>query len=187
MLPSAPGLALRPLRAEDAPAFVAMHADPVMTASLGGPIPSAAARTLLDRLIPAGAAFAADPAAPPAPFAVEEDGRLAGLVGLSPIRAPVPLTGVEVLWRLAPHARGRGIATRAARAWIDHGFAALGLTEILAFTAQGNLASRAVMARLGLRHDPARDFRHPALAPDHPLAPHVVFCMQAYSWHEGRA
>jgi RimJ/RimL family protein N-acetyltransferase len=60
-----------------------------------------------------------------------------------------------------------------------YGFEALGLPEIIAFTARTNLASQAVMRRIGMAHDPARDFDHPGLAEDHPLRPHVVFVARA--------
>jgi hypothetical protein len=39
--------------------------------------------------------------------------------------------------------------------------AALGLDEIVSFTAPGNRASRRVMERIGMVHDPADDFDHP--------------------------
>jgi RimJ/RimL family protein N-acetyltransferase len=49
------------------------------------------------------------------------------------------------------------------------------LPEIIAFTARTNLASQAVMARIGMAHAPERDFDHPGLADGDPLKPHVVF------------
>ncbi len=53
------------------------------------------------------------------------------------------------------------------------------MQEILAFTTVGNQRSRAVMKRLGMKRDPAEDFLHPAIAGDHPLAPHVLYRIQA--------
>ena len=55
-------------------------------------------------------------------------------------------------------ARRRGLGS-------THGLGALGLQEIVAFTDPGNLRSLAVMRRLGMRRDPARDFEHPAMPP----------------------
>ena len=63
----------------------------------------------------------------------------------------------------------------AADAALDYGFGALGLEEIVAFTAVGNLASRRLMERLGMRYDEGADFDHPALKVDHPLTPHVLY------------
>jgi RimJ/RimL family protein N-acetyltransferase len=67
------------------------------------------------------------------------------------------------------------------------------LPEIVSFTATGNAASRAVMRRLGMRHDPAGDFEHPALPPGHPLRDHVLYRVSAAGFdagagrHQGRA
>jgi ribosomal-protein-serine acetyltransferase len=46
---------------------------------------------------------------------------------------------------------GRGYATAACRVLIDHGRAALGLREIYAGVTKGNVASEALLARLGFR------------------------------------
>jgi RimJ/RimL family protein N-acetyltransferase len=78
-------------------------------------------------------------------------------------------------WRLAVGAQGQGLATEGARAALDWGFANLDVNEILAWTADSNVASQAVMRRIGMTPDPSRDFDHPRLAEDHPLRRHVVF------------
>lgn len=44
---------------------------------------------------------------------------------------------------------------------LDHGFATVGLPEILAVTTKTNLRSQAVMRRIGMTHDPAEDFDDP--------------------------
>jgi len=64
---------------------------------------------------------------------------------------------VEVDWRLAREYRGRGYATEAARAAVAHGFAAVGLREIVSFTV------------------PAEDFDHPMLPEGHPQRRHVLY------------
>jgi RimJ/RimL family protein N-acetyltransferase len=81
---------------------------------------------------------------------------------------------VEIGWRLASAHWGRGYATEAGHVWLDHGFSALGLEEIVAFTDTGHRRSRAVMDQLGMTRDPARDFAHPGVPPDHPLSAHVL-------------
>ena len=81
---------------------------------------------------------------------------------------------MEVGWRLAAAHWRRGYATEAARAAVRQGFDEVGLAEIVSFTAEGNLPSRRVMERIGMTHDPADDFDHPAL-PGHRLERHVLY------------
>mgnify|MGYP007028815498 FL=1 len=38
------------------------------------------------------------------------------------------------------------------------------------------------MRRLGMLHNPAEDFDHPALPPDHPLHRHVLYRMLKDFW-----
>ncbi len=92
---------------------------------------------------------------------------------------------VEIGWRLAHAHWGRGYATEAAHAALAHGFGPLGLREIVSFTAQQNLRSRAVMERLGMRRDPADDFDHPKLSPGHPLRRHVLYRLSPGSPENG--
>ncbi len=106
------------------------------------------------------------------------DGAFVGMVGLSQVRF-APLQGeTEIGWRLARVHWRQGYATEAAHAWLRHGFGALGLGEIVSFTVPANRASQGVMARLGMRRDPARDFAHPALPEGHALSRHVVFALK---------
>lgn len=96
----------------------------------------------------------------------EGGGELVGMVGVVPSMGPFaqlpgfggvigPATRmrpeVGLYWAVAPERRGNGYATEAARAVIDHGFAELGLARIVATTERANLASIAVMRRLGMR------------------------------------
>lgn len=57
---------------------------------------------------------------------------------------------VEVLWLIAADHWNRGYATEMAREAVRVAFGALELDAIVAFTAVGNGASRAVMAKLGM-------------------------------------
>jgi RimJ/RimL family protein N-acetyltransferase len=82
---------------------------------------------------------------------------------------------VEVGWRLARDHWGHGYATEAAQAAAAYGFDTLGLREIVSFTVPANVRSRAVMARLGMQHDPADDFEHPALPEGHMLRRHLLY------------
>ena len=96
---------------------------------------------------------------------VTATGELAGMAGLDPVDEDVPVRGVEAGWRLARHTRGKGYATEAARAVFAYGFETLGLPEILAIAAAGNVRSHAVMRRLGMTRDPADDFDDPTAPP----------------------
>ena len=78
-------------------------------------------------------------------------------------------------WRLARSAWGHGFATEAAHEALRVGFDELGLDEVVSFTTVGNTRSRAVMERLGMAHDPADDFDHPALPAGDPLRRHVLY------------
>ncbi len=82
-----------------------------------------------------------------------DDGEFLGWWSLSPDR-PVPEvpTRAEAGWRVARRHWGQGLATEAAAALVDHGFATVGLRTIWAETMAVNEASRRVMTKLGMRH-----------------------------------
>ena len=67
------------------------------------------------------------------------------------------------------------LALEAARQVLAHAFGPLGLPGVVAFTAIGNVRSRALMVRLGMQHDPDGDFDHPQLPAGHPLRRHVLY------------
>jgi RimJ/RimL family protein N-acetyltransferase len=58
----------------------------------------------------------------------------------------------EAGWRLARSHWRRGYATEGAAALLAHGFDTVGLRSVRAETMAVNRRSRAVMARLGMRH-----------------------------------
>ena len=103
-----------------------------------------------------------------------------GFVGLSVPSFEASFTPcVEVAWRLATEHWGRGYATEAARAALAFGFERLALDEIVSFTVPANQRSRALMERIGMTRDPAEDFEHPSLPPEHPLRQHVLYRIRA--------
>ena len=164
-------LILRAFREEDRAPLAAINGDPRVGGWLGGAIDRTASDALLDRL---NAEIARDGFGF---FAAERkaDGRLVGMIGIRAQKDAPPAPCLELGWRLAVEAQGQGYATEGARALLNWGFATQGNDEILAWTAASNLRSQAVMRRIGMDPDPARDFDHPALAEDHPLRRHVVF------------
>ncbi|HEX7761848.1 MAG TPA: GNAT family N-acetyltransferase [Caulobacteraceae bacterium] len=103
------------------------------------------------------------------------DGAFLGFAGVSRIWPGLPVSGAEIGWRLAREAWGHGYATEAARAATDEALTRFELPEILAFTAQSNLRSQAVMVRLGYQRDAIRDFDHPMLEDGDPLRRHIVY------------
>ena len=104
-----------------------------------------------------------------------------GFVGLQVVPFETHFTpAVEVGWRLAQHAWGRGYATEAARAAMEFGFGEAGLAEIVSITAAVNERSQRVMRKLGMHRDPAGDFDHPRM-PEPPLRHHVLYRLVASS------
>jgi ribosomal-protein-alanine N-acetyltransferase len=103
-----------------------------------------------------------------------------GFAGLAVARFSTHFTPcVEVGWRLAFEHWGHGYATEAARLALGYGFGTVGLSEVVSFTSATNHRSRAVMERLGMRHDPAEDFDYPGLPESHPLRGHVLYRLGA--------
>ncbi|HEY3948154.1 GNAT family N-acetyltransferase [Phenylobacterium sp.] len=149
-----PRLLLRRWRDTDWPAFAAMNADPEVMHDLGGPITRAESDGKLDRY---AAAFDRDGLSR---WVIEDRGsaEFLGYAGLLH-RASHPLGAhFDLAWRLERTAWGRGYATEAASAALNDAFMRVGLVEAFAYTSRENLRSQAVMARLGLRRDPSRDF-----------------------------
>jgi RimJ/RimL family protein N-acetyltransferase len=150
-------LRLRSWRLTDADAFAALHADPEVMSDYGGPIDRSESDAKLARY---RAAFAEHGYAR---WAIEaHNGAFLGYTGCGQAVADHPLgPHTDIGWRLVRSAWGRGYATEAAGAALDDAFARLRLAHVLAYTAPDNVRSQAVMKRLGLRRDAARDFSVP--------------------------
>jgi RimJ/RimL family protein N-acetyltransferase len=118
-------------------------------------------------------------------WAVENtaSGDLVGFTGLAiPSFEAEFMPAVEVGWRLGKEHWGKGYATEAARAALAYGFDEAGLEHIVSFTIPANTRSTMVMERLGMTHDVADDFDHPAMSADSPLRRHVLYRMSATDW-----
>ncbi|WP_192355701.1 GNAT family N-acetyltransferase [Mesorhizobium mediterraneum] len=99
----------------------------------------------------------------------------------------LPAGTVEIGWRLAPEFWGHGYVTEAAEAWLAYGFETLGLEEIVSFAVRNNSRSTAVMERLGMTADPARDFDHPGIPDSHAmLKRHVFYRLTGKDWQANR-
>jgi RimJ/RimL family protein N-acetyltransferase len=167
-------LILRPWRDADRAPFAEINGHPGVGGWLGGVLDAGRSDALVERITAHMAEhgfgfWAAERKA---------DGRLVGAIGPMVMGEDMPAPGaIELGWRLHPDAQGRGLATEGAAAARDWAFAALGAAEVVAITAEANGRSQAVMRRLGMSHDPARDFDHPRLAAGHPLRRHVFYAM----------
>jgi RimJ/RimL family protein N-acetyltransferase len=81
---------------------------------------------------------------------------------------------VEIGWRLAFEHWGKGYATEAAKAVLNHAFMRLGIDEIVAFTVPKNGRSRAVMEKFGMKRDLDGD-DDPELPANHHLSRNVLY------------
>jgi ribosomal-protein-alanine N-acetyltransferase len=107
---------------------------------------------------------------------VRATGTFVGFTGLSEASFEAHFTpAVEVGWRLARAAWGKGYATEAAKASLAFGFEEIGLDQIVSFTSAENMRSRAVMERIGMTRNPDDDFEHPGLPNAHRLSQHVLY------------
>jgi RimJ/RimL family protein N-acetyltransferase len=173
-------LLLRQWRDEDRDAFAAMNADPAVMEHFPGPLDRAASDAFLDRMRDQLAAEGWGLWAVEVTVGARAGTAAAGYVGLWPADFVAPGT-VEVGWRLRHEAWGHGYAPEGAREALRVGFAELGLAEIVSFTVPQNANSRRVMAKIGMHHDPSRDFDHPRVDPrTHPhLVRHVMYVLRA--------
>lgn len=167
-----PRLVLREWREEDLEPFARMNADPRVMEFMLKSLDRSESEVMLDRIRmhfkEHGFGL----------WVVEETetARFLGFVGLLVPRFEAAFTPcVEIGWRLAFENWGQGFATEAAKAALAYGFEILNLEAVVAFTTRGNLRSRAVMERLGMRYDPADDFEHPLVPEGHPMRPHVLY------------
>ena len=148
-------LILRPWRDADRPAMAAMLADPEVMHDYPAPLTTAESDQKIDRYQVAIGRVGFGR------WSMErrDDGMFLGYVGVMPIFDDHPCApGVEIGWRMIRPAWGFGYASEAAAAALRDGFERVGLSEIIAYTTPTNARSRAVMHRLGMTREPARDF-----------------------------
>ncbi|KTT25930.1 GNAT family N-acetyltransferase [Pseudacidovorax intermedius] len=174
-----PRVRLRPWRPADLAPFAAMSADAQTMAYFLSTLDTAASEAMVQRCqalieTQGWGLWAMELASPGA------DGPFIGLCGLHRPAWSLPFAPcIEISWRLARPWWGRGLAREAAGLALAVGFGPLALDEIVAFTTAANQRSRALMVRLGMRHDPDDDFDHPALPDGHPLQRHVLYRLAA--------
>lgn len=172
-----PRLRLRRFEPRDQAPFAALNADPEVMRHFPALLDRAESDAIIERIERAWKRNGVG-------FAVAErrdDGAFVGMVGLNRLDLPdigPPQDGaLEVGWRLARSHWGQGYATEAARAWIDHGFAAFPDERIVAIIVPANRASQAVAGRLGMRQDPGLSFQHPRIPQGSPLRLHDFYTL----------
>ena len=161
-----PRLLLRRWCEADRAPFAALNADPVVMEHFPSTLTRAASDAAVDRI---EAHFDEHGYGL---WAVEAEGVFVGFTGLAWATFDAPFTpALEVGWRLARSAWGRGYATEAASAAVQRGLQEA--PGIVSMTAVVNQRSQRVMQRIGLRHE--GEFDHPRLPPGHRLARHVLY------------
>jgi RimJ/RimL family protein N-acetyltransferase len=173
-----PRLRLRQWRAADRAPFAALNADPAVMEFFLSPL----SRESSDASIDAWQSQLDSRGWSNWALELKASGELLGFTGLSIPRRVLPFSPcVEVGWRLARKHWGQGYATEAARAALEVGFARLDLREIVSFTTVGNVRSRAVMERIGMR-DARQDFEYPGFPEGHPLRRHCLYRIASMEW-----
>jgi RimJ/RimL family protein N-acetyltransferase len=175
-------LRLRRWRAEDVEPFVALNADPEVMeyfpSMLSREETAAAVGRVEKHFEDRGYGFWAVEAPGQAPFI--------GFIGLAVVSFEASFAPcVEIGWRLARPWWGKGLATEGARAALAYGFKRLNLSEIVSFTVPGNVRSRRVMEKLGMRY--SEDFEHPRIEAGHPLRRHVLYRLSRADWVNERS
>lgn len=165
-------LILRRWRSEDLEPFAQLNADPDVMKHFPATLSSSETKNMIDRMEShfeerGFGLFAAELLA---------SSEFIGFIGLSVPQYETHFTPcVEIGWRLAKKYWNRGLATEGAREVLRYAFSTLQLTEVVSFTAVGNLSSRRVMEKLRMSHNPKDNFDHPKIAEGHPLRPHVLY------------
>jgi RimJ/RimL family protein N-acetyltransferase len=134
-------LRFRRMADDDLGALTRLHGDAAVMRWIGDPEPAAQVRSVLWRWSrpedPALGVWAAE----------SGEGRFVGWFSLE-LRDP----GTGVLgYRLQQQVWGHGLATEGCRAMLDWAFGGAGLARVVAETYEHNLASRRVIAKLGMR------------------------------------
>jgi RimJ/RimL family protein N-acetyltransferase len=137
-----PRLRLLPLAADDAELLLPVYADPEVTEYFENRFTEIegvrhAVKQRLARDVPPGMGT----------WLVQLDDTIVGHAHLWTARNPAGI--VEIGWTIGKAYWGRGIATEAARAVIEHGFRRLGVPAIFAVVHRNNVASLRVAQKLG--------------------------------------
>jgi len=141
-------LLLRPFQLEDLEALAAINGDPQVMRYIGNGLPATREQTAesLNFIIEHEKQYG---------FSMwaawyKQTNSLIGLCGLIHLDGTAE---VEVGYRLALDHWGKGLASEGARASLRYGFQELGLDRIVAVVQPGNVASRHVIEKIGLKYE----------------------------------
>ncbi|MBI2376332.1 MAG: GNAT family N-acetyltransferase [Deltaproteobacteria bacterium] len=163
-------LRLRRPEARDRDAFRAMNSDPDVMRFFPRALTEAESDALLERTI---SSFG-ERGFGVYTLELKATGAFVGFTGLAVPRFSATFTPcVEIGWRLVRAHHRRGLAPEAAERVLAHAFGALGLEQIVSFTARINEPSIRVMEKLGMQS--AGEFEHPSLPEGDRLRPHVLY------------
>jgi RimJ/RimL family protein N-acetyltransferase len=165
-------LILREWRKSDAEPFHAMCQDPQVMATLGPIMTRAQSDATIDRMqkrqADHGHCF----------WAMErkDDQAFMGWCGIVVALPELPIGGnLEIGWRLAHAAWGRGYAREGAEAALAWAFNTRMAPDVWAITSRNNSRSWGLMERLGMERQWDMDFDHPNVADDSPLKQHITY------------
>jgi RimJ/RimL family protein N-acetyltransferase len=165
-------LVLRRWQDSDREPFAAMNADPRVMEFFPGTLTREESDRLIDDIEShfdnrGFGLFAAE---------LKAERALIGFIGLHVASFQAHFTPcVEIGWRIAVPYWGKGLATEGSLEVIRFAFEWLRLESLVSFTVPENVASRRLMEKLGMTHDPAEDFDHPKLPVGHRLRRHVLY------------
>jgi RimJ/RimL family protein N-acetyltransferase len=175
-------LRLRQWLPADREPFAALNADPKVMEFFPATLDRAASDAMADR----GESLIAEQGWGFWATEIKKNAQFIGFVGLHITAPELPFSPcVEIGWRLAFQYWGKGFATEAAQGSLQIGFDLLDLPEIVSFTTVGNIRSRAVMRRLGMRED-VDTFEHPKIPTGHPLRLHCLYRLPREQWLSAR-
>jgi RimJ/RimL family protein N-acetyltransferase len=172
-------LTLRPWRQSDREPFACINRDPAVMEFMPALLTTEESNQLIDR---AEGHFAQHGFGPWA-AELRANSAFIGFIGLFIPRFEAHFTPcVEIGWRLARTSWYAGLATEGAQEVVRYAFENLRLPSLVSFTSVCNTRSRRVMEKLGMSHDPADDFDHPALSEGNPLRRHVLYRLDRPDW-----
>lgn len=163
---------MQPFSSLEKEAFAAINADPLVCQYLPKVLTRKESDALADRIMAHQQkhGFSLN-----AVFLKESD-EMIGFIGLYTPAFEAPfMPAVEIGWRLASGVWNKGLATEGAQEVLRYALEDLKLSKIVSFTTVTNTQSERVMQKIGLKKVEGGNFLHPALAPDHPLAEHVLY------------
>lgn len=172
---------LRPWRPEDFEPFARLNADPYVREHFSSMLTKeesdASAKIFTEHIEKHGYGLWA--------VEVPNVAEFIGFIGLNPLKFEAHFTpATEIGWRLAQEYWGKGYATEGAKEALKYAFEVLKLKEVVAYTAPANRRSRAVMAKIGMTHNPEDDFDLPILPGGHHMRRYVLYRITKEEWEK---